>query len=77
MCSTGCFRGGGQLALGALEVASVVAEVALVAALLSNHDSHYHSYGCHPVRYEDGRDVYYYNGHWEYYDDDEGSWYAY
>lgn len=74
---SGCFRGGGQLALAALDVAAVVAEVALVAAVLSHHDDHYHVYDCHPTRYYEGNELYYYNGNWEYYDNDSQLWYVY
>ena len=74
---TGCFRGGGRMALAALEVATVVAEVALVAAILADHDDHYHYGYCHPVRIIEGRETHYYNGHWEYYDDGSGRWYVY
>ncbi len=73
--TTGCHRHArGGLAF--LHVASVVAQVAVAAAIISSHDAHYHDHYCgHRYRYHDGRYNYWYGGHWEYYDD--GAWYGY
>ncbi|MCA9519666.1 MAG: hypothetical protein KC609_01780 [Myxococcales bacterium] len=47
-------------------------------AILAEHDAHFHSHHCghRHVIYE-GRDVYYYNDHWEYYDPNARRWYFY
>ncbi len=75
--STGCFRGNGRAVLGALHVAAAITEVIVIASILASHDAHYHGGHCHPVRVYDGRQNYYYNGHWEYYDDGGAVWYSY
>ena len=75
--TTGCFmspRAAEGLARAAFVTAVVVTEV----ALLSSHDAHYNGYGCgHDHRWRDGRQTYYYGGHWEYYDRGSGGWYYY
>lgn len=75
--AAGCYmspRTAGTLARAALVTAVVAADVALIAS----HDAHYHSYGCgHYHGWRDGRTVYYYGGHWEYYDHHRGGWYYY
>lgn len=47
-------------------------------AIMAEHDAHFHSRHCghRHVVYE-GRDVYYYNGHWEYYEPNTRRWYFY
>ncbi len=65
-------------ARGVARAAFVSAIVAANVAMLASHDAHYHGYGCgHHYRWHDGRVVYYYGGHWEYYDDRAGAWYYY
>jgi len=75
--ATGCFmspRTASGLARAAVFTAVVAANVAIVAS----HDAHVHAYGCgHHHGWRDGRVVYYYGGHWEYYDDRAESWYVY
>ena len=74
----GCTRNTARATLGALRVASAVAEVVAVAAILAHHDDHYHGRACgHRYRYYDGRYNYWYNGHWEYYDAETTVWYSY
>ena len=77
LLTAGCHhRAHGGLAV--LHLASAVAEVALVAAIISHHDAHYHDHYCgHRYRYYEGRYNYWYGGQWEYYDDDGGVWYGY
>ncbi len=61
----------------AVNVAVNVAIIGVVTAMVE-HDSHYHSHSCgHRYTVHDGRDVYEYNGHWEYYDAETGGWYYY
>jgi hypothetical protein len=58
----------------ALATAAIIGAV----AVLAHHDAHFHDPYCgHPHRYHDGRTVYYYGGHWEYYDPGAGTWYYY
>jgi len=48
------------------------------AAILAHHDAHFHDHHCgHPYRWVDGRWVYYYHYHWEYYDPELNAWYYY
>lgn len=76
--ATGCVRGGGHAALGALQVAATAVEIIAIASILAHHDAHVHGHRCgHRHRYYDGRYNYWYNGHWEYYDGEAGVWYAY
>ena len=68
--ATGCFM--------SPRTASGLARAAVFTAVVASHDAHYHAYGCgHHHRWRDGRVVYYYGGHWEYYDDYAESWYVY
>ena len=69
--SSGCGRMGGVV------VRAMVA-TAVVATVLAAHDAHYHHHHCghHFVIVED-REVYEYEGRWEYYDPYDGQWYAY
>jgi len=61
----------------AVQVAVHVAIHGIVTAMIE-HDSHYHHHSCgHRFTVHDGRDVYEYNGHWEYYDRDARRWYYY
>jgi hypothetical protein len=75
--STACMmspRTASGLARAAILTTVVAANIAIVAS----HDAHYHAYGCgHHHRWRDGRAVYYYGGHWEYYDHHGGVWYRY
>lgn len=63
------------------QVARAVAGAAIfmtAVAVIAHHDAHWHSHHCgHPVMYVDGRDAYWYQGHWEYYDEATGRWYRY
>ena len=59
------------------EVTVAVLEVAQALSEISNHDGHYHAGACHEFRYFEGRYNYWYQGHWEYYDERSGTWYAY
>ena len=74
---SGCYLGprtAGSLARAALVTTIVAANI----AVLASHDAHYHGHGCgHHHRWRDGRAVYYYGGHWEYYDHSHSSWYVY
>jgi len=55
----------GALAQTALVGAAVVG----TAAIIADHDAHFHHAHCgHYYQVYDGRPVYYYNGGWEYYD---------
>lgn len=54
--------------------AAIVGTVAVLAA----HDAHFHDHYCgHHRRWHDGRWIYGYHGHWEYYDPSTGTWYYY
>lgn len=65
-------RVAGQLLGAAIITAAIVG----TAAVLANHDAHFHDEYCgHHRRYHHGRWVYHYNGHWEYYEG--GRWYYY
>ena len=65
------------LVQAAVTVAVHVAIEGVVTAMVE-HDAHYHSHRCgHRYTVHDGRDVYEYNGYWEYYDADAGGWYYY
>jgi len=67
----GCTRHG-------LHVFRAVATVAVYAAILATHDSHYHNHHCgHTYVVHDNRPVYHYQGRWEYYEPDTGNWYHY
>ncbi len=74
-----------SLALGAPRCTPRMARDLMVAAMvttavvaIARHDAHQHHLGCgHEVVYVDGRDAYYYGGHWEYYDEQTGQWYRY
>lgn len=64
----------GHVAAAALWTAAVAGEL----AVLSHHDAHHHHEQCgHYRRWDSDRWVYYYGGHWEYYDSSSGSWYYY
>ncbi len=66
---------GHRLALG---VARVVAVGVAAAAVLAGHDAHMHSHVCgHEYVIIEDREVYHYQGRWEYYDPDTGEWYEY
>ena len=74
---TGCFMSP-RTASGLAHAAFVTAVVAANVAVVASHDAHYHGRGCgHHHRWHDGRVVYYYGGHWEYYDHSGGNWYYY
>lgn len=69
--TTGCSRGMANFLAGALIVTAAV-------AIVAHHDAHYHDPWCgHERVYVEDRDVYYYEGQWEYYDQDSGQWYYY
>ncbi|MCA9514013.1 MAG: hypothetical protein KC635_03640 [Myxococcales bacterium] len=73
--TTACNRYGWQLFGDVVETAVAAA---IVVAVLSHHDHHYHSYRCgHRYVMVESRPVYYYDGHWEYYDSYSGRWYYY
>jgi hypothetical protein len=59
-----------------LGAAIVTAAIVGTAAVLAQHDAHFHDEYCgHARRFHQGRWVYHYNGHWEYYEG--GRWYYY
>lgn len=52
--------------------------VGTAVAIMAHHDSHHHYRGCgHEYVVIEDRDVYQYQGQWEYYDDYDGRWYYY
>lgn len=58
--------------------AIMAAAIVGTVAVLAHHDAHFHDPYCgHHRRYQDGRWVYFYDGHWEYYDPNGGTWYYY
>jgi len=60
-----------QFMAGALIVGAAVAVVA-------HHDAHFHHHHCgHEYVIVEDREVYEYQGRWEYYDDSTGQWYYY
>jgi hypothetical protein len=70
-CSPYLFR---QVATAAIVTAAVVG----TARAMAYHDAHYHYHTCgHERRWHDGRWVYHYEGHWEYYDPHTDGWYYY
>ena len=67
MCALAtCF---GLRAVGAPAPVAVAGAMVAGAAVMSAHDGHFHSpyCGC-PWRWYDGHRIYWYHGHWEYYD---------
>ena len=67
-CTPGMFR----------LAATAAITTALVAAVIHSHDDHYHHSRCgHDSVIVDGREVYQYQGRWEYYDSYDGQWYVY
>jgi hypothetical protein len=67
-------HGVANLAAAALWTAAVAGQI----AILAYHDAHYHHDHCgHYRRWHSDRWVYFYGGHWEYYDDRAGNWYYY
>lgn len=63
---------------GVAGVAMLSAAVVGTAAILAEHDAHYHDYYCgHSRRWHNGRWVYQYDGAWEYYDPGTTRWYHY
>jgi hypothetical protein len=71
----GCHpRVAAKLAAAAIITAAIVG----TAHILAHHDAHFHSEHCgHHRRWHEGRYVYHYGGHWEYYDPHAGRWYYY
>lgn len=60
-----------QFMAGALIVGATV-------AIIAHHDAHHHSPYCgHEYVVVEDREVYQYQGRWEYYDDETGEWYYY
>lgn len=58
--------------------AIITAVVVGTAQSIAHHDAHYHDHHCGCERhYHDGRWVYSYQGEWEYYDHETGTWYRY
>jgi hypothetical protein len=78
--TTGCYVSP-RVAHDVGAVASAVLWTAAIAgtiAVLTIHDAHLHHEHCgHYRRWHEDRWVYYYGGHWEYYDDPSGTWYFY
>ena len=73
--TTGCSPYAFRSLVGA---AIITAAVVGTAHVLAHHDHHYHDHYCgHSRRWHDGRDVYYYQDRWEYYDPDTRRWYHY
>ena len=63
---------------GGFAAMRAVTAVAMVATVLAVHDAHHHSHHCgHEYTYVEDRPVYYYEGRWEYYDNESGHWYYY
>lgn len=64
---------------GAVAAAAIVtAAIVGTAHVLAYHDAHWHNEYCgHRHRWHDGRAVYYYHDHWEYYDPYDRRWYYY
>ena len=59
-------------------VATAAITTAVAAAVIHSHDDHYHHSRCgHEYVIVDGREVYQYQGRWEYYDPYDGQWYFY
>ena len=76
VASSGCFPGyyARSNLVGALWTAAVVG----LAIHLAVHDAHVHWESCgHYRQWHEGRWVYWYNDHWEYYDEPTGQWYLY
>jgi len=72
LSSTACTPGMFRL------VATAAITTAVVAAVIHSHDDHYHHSRCgHEYVFVDGREVYQYQGRWEYYDPSDGQWYVY
>ena len=68
---SGCGRMG-------MVAARVLVTAAVVATVLAVHDAHYHHHHCgHEYVIVDERDVYHYQGRWEYYDSHQDQWYEY
>ena len=64
----------GAVASAALWTAAIAGTIVIMAI----HDDHYHDEHCgHYRRWHDERWVYYYGGHWEYYDEPAATWYYY
>jgi hypothetical protein len=74
---SGCFPGyyGPRANLiNALWTAAVVGTAISIAV----HDAHMHSEACgHYRQWHEGRWVYWYGDHWEYYDEPSGQWFIY
>lgn len=72
MSSAGCSPSMARFA------AAAFVGTAAAVMILAAHDAHYHDAYCgHQVVVVEDRPVYYYQGHWEYYDPDTGEWYVY
>ena len=69
--SAGCHpRFARLIAAGLIAVAAV--------AVVAHHDAHFHDRYCgHSYVVVEDRDVYEYEGRWEYYDEGSGQWYYY
>lgn len=64
----------GQLAAAVIWTAAIAGQI----AILASHDAHLHHEQCgHYRRWHDSRWVYYYGGHWEYYEPVDARWYYY
>ncbi len=60
------------------EAAVMTAAVVGTVAILAHHDAHFHDMHCgHPRHWHEGRWVYHYHDHWEYYDPGTRGWYYY
>jgi hypothetical protein len=62
----------GDIARAAVFTAAVVG----TAAVLAEHDAHFHGEACGcPRQWHDGHWIFYYGSGWEYYDSQNGVWY--
>ena len=67
-----------RLAGAFMGAAIMTAAIVGTAAILAEHDAHYHHSSCGCERqFHDGHWVYNYNDGWEYYDDHRAVWYVY
>jgi len=74
----GCSREGLQLAANIFWLAASAVELVSAVASLSHASQHYHYGNCgHQRAVYDGRQVFYANDQWEYYDDYNDTWYVY
>jgi len=67
-----------RMAHALFSAAVITAAIIGTAHVLAHHDAHFHDPYCgHHRRWHSDRWVYYYDGHWEYYEPETGRWYFY